>query len=59
MAVNVDRLRETVDIARGNAATSREIADNQKRISELQLRAYLYVIIGSAVYQERDKGLRF
>ena len=31
----------------------------QSETTRAQLRAYLSVIIGSAIYQERDKGLRF
>jgi hypothetical protein len=38
---------------------NREILSRQKTISELQLRAYLSVVIGGGVYQERDKNLRF
>jgi hypothetical protein len=49
---NVRQLKETV-------ATNREIADRQKLLGELQLRAYVNVIIGNATYQEREKNIKF
>lgn len=49
---NVQHLRQTV-------ATNREIADRQKMLGELQLRAYVNVIIGTATFQERGKNIKF
>ena len=52
MGTNVVKLEESVGI-------QREIADRQKQVSEMQLRAYLSVVIGDGIYQEREKELRF
>lgn len=48
MAINVSALNETV-------ATNKEISVGQK----MQLRAYVSVIIGGAIYQDREHNLRF
>jgi hypothetical protein len=42
-----------------SVATSKQIADQQKVVTEMQLRAYVSVVIGGGLYQERGKGLRF
>jgi hypothetical protein len=39
--------------------TSKEIAARQRMFGEMQMLAYVSVLIGSGVFQERDKGLRF
>lgn len=39
--------------------TNKRIADRQVLVSEMQLRAYVSVIIGTATYQDRGKNLRF
>jgi hypothetical protein len=52
MEINVGALKETV-------ATNKEIAARQKILGELQLRAYVSVVIGDAIYQDRAEGLRF
>jgi len=52
MAINVAALKETV-------ATNKEIAARQKTLGELQLRSYISVIIGTAIYQDRANNLRF
>lgn len=52
LEANQAQLRQTVEI-------NRQIADRQKSLGEMQLRAYLSVVIGGALYQERDKNLRF
>jgi len=52
MAINVSALSETV-------ATNKEIAARQKVLGEMQLRAYISVVIGGAIYQDRENKLRF
>ena len=52
MEENAERLKDTI-------AINREIADRQRDLGEMQLRAYLSALIGQAIYQERQKGLRF
>jgi hypothetical protein len=52
MSKNVESLKDTI-------AINRRIADRQKLVSEMQLRAYISVVIGAAVYQERGKKIRF
>jgi hypothetical protein len=52
MAQNVKHLETTV-------ATNKRIADRQKLVSEMQLRAYVSVIIGSAVTQDQATGTYF
>jgi hypothetical protein len=52
MTENVARLKETVEI-------NREIAERQKSFGQLQLRAYISVVVGGAAYQERDKNIKF
>ena len=44
---------------KANMATTREIADRQKETGELQLRAYVTAIIGTAFYQDRKNGIKF
>ncbi len=45
-------MKENVENAKGIAATQREFW-------QMQMRAYISVVIGTAVYQERDKEIRF
>jgi len=42
-----------------SAQTGKEIAAQQKLVSEMQLRAYLSVVIGAAAYQDRPGNIRF
>ncbi|KAF0174546.1 MAG: hypothetical protein FD124_2636 [Alphaproteobacteria bacterium] len=42
-----------------SVATTEQIAAMQRSFGETQTRAYLSVMIGDAIYQERDKNLRF
>ncbi len=52
MATNVEQLKITV-------ATNKQIADRQKLVSELQLRAYINAVIGAGIFQDRTKNLKF
>jgi hypothetical protein len=52
MADNVESIRESV-------ATSKQIAARQKEVTELQLRAYLSVVIGLGLLQDRKNGVKF
>ena len=42
-----------------NAASAASGIANQREFAQRQLRAYISVVVGAAVYQERDKKLRF
>lgn len=42
-----------------NLAHTREMLGQQRRYAQMQLRSYLSVIIGTAVYQETGKDIRF
>lgn len=51
-----------VDIAttmNANLVLTKTIVKQQRKFSRAQMRAYLTVVIGSGVYQEREKDLRF
>jgi hypothetical protein len=52
MAINAEQVVKSV-------TTSKEIADRQKQFGEMQIRAYLSVLIGTGIFQERKKRLRF
>jgi hypothetical protein len=50
---------ENVKHVAATVATNKQIADRQKRLGELQLRAYVSVLIGGCRYQDRSANLRF
>jgi hypothetical protein len=63
-AAAMEKVAESIAVSAGAAtesvATSKEIAARQKLAVEMQMRAYLTVVIGGeAFYQERDKGIKF
>lgn len=59
MTANVEKLKETVEIARENMVTSKRIADQQERIGGLQTRAYLMVEYLGMVPQNNGAMHRF
>ena len=52
MALNTSLVLESVTV-------SRDVADAQRLFGRTQLRAYLAVLIGAALYQDRSANLRF
>jgi len=65
-ATAMEKVAESIAIsakaATESVATTKEIGKRQELALEMQMRAYLKVVIGSAIYQEREKGkepLRF
>lgn len=54
-----DSMANNVETIKGVASVNREIADRQAKLWPLQMRAYISVLIGQAVYQDSKIGLRF
>lgn len=52
MSLNVVQVVESVE-------TSKEVAAQQKLFGKMQMRAYISVLIGTAIFQDRQQKLRF
>lgn len=59
MNTNVEKLKETVEIAKANGVISGRIADQQEKIGKLQTRAYLTVAYAGLVPQNNATMYRY
>lgn len=59
MAKVAKTLQDQATLVAKAAATNKRIADAQQTFSVMQMRAYLSVVVGLAIYQDRANGLSF
>ena len=59
MQAVADTLQSQSAFVAQNTETNRQIADSQQKYATLQLRAYISVKIGHAIFQDREGNLRF
>ena len=59
MAKVAKTLQDQAKLVAESAETNKRIADAQQTFAVMQLRAYLSVVVGAAIYQEKGRNLRF
>jgi hypothetical protein len=55
----IEALKESAAAAEENAGATRHLVQNAERTSVSELRAYVTIVVGTAIYQERERNLRF
>jgi hypothetical protein len=58
-ARSADAMEDVAEAMTANVTNTRQLIDRQREYAQMQMRAYLSVIIGAAIYQESGKDIRF